>query len=139
MDECSSNMRNSFKNYYYYSFAEEYYRRPGSGHVWPPRCYACSFCKREFRSAQALGGHMNVHRRDRARLKQSRRVNEGQTKPSQAGSKPAIFSHLAYSPAIKELAGRKVLSSETMHSKRSNMEDIDLELRLGDPPVLVKY
>lgn len=37
---------------------------------WPPRCYTCTFCKREFRSAQALGGHMNVHRRDRARLRQ---------------------------------------------------------------------
>ncbi|PIN15569.1 hypothetical protein CDL12_11775 [Handroanthus impetiginosus] len=36
------------------------------GFIWPPRCYKCSFCKREFRSAQALGGHMNVHRRDRA-------------------------------------------------------------------------
>ncbi|XP_009800624.1 transcriptional regulator SUPERMAN-like [Nicotiana tabacum] len=35
---------------------------------WPPKCYTCSFCKREFRCAQALGGHMNVHRRDRARL-----------------------------------------------------------------------
>lgn len=41
------------------------------GCVWPPRSYSCSFCNREFRSAQALGGHMNVHRRDRARLKQS--------------------------------------------------------------------
>lgn len=40
------------------------------GCVWPPRSYSCSFCRREFRSAQALGGHMNVHRRDRARLKQ---------------------------------------------------------------------
>ncbi|XP_076925169.1 zinc finger protein 10-like [Bidens hawaiensis] len=39
------------------------------GCVWPPRSYTCSFCRREFRSAQALGGHMNVHRRDRARLK----------------------------------------------------------------------
>ncbi|KAL2336567.1 hypothetical protein Fmac_011013 [Flemingia macrophylla] len=38
--------------------------------IWPPRSYPCSFCRREFRSAQALGGHMNVHRRDRARLKQ---------------------------------------------------------------------
>ncbi|CAL9205991.1 unnamed protein product, partial [Musa hybrid cultivar] len=37
---------------------------------WPPRSYSCNFCRREFRSAQALGGHMNVHRRDRARLKQ---------------------------------------------------------------------
>ncbi|GKU91980.1 hypothetical protein SLEP1_g5776 [Rubroshorea leprosula] len=41
------------------------------GCLWPPRSYSCSFCRREFRSAQALGGHMNVHRRDRARLKQS--------------------------------------------------------------------
>ncbi|KAF8650238.1 hypothetical protein HU200_063993 [Digitaria exilis] len=33
-------------------------------------CYTCGYCRREFRSAQALGGHMNVHRRDRARLRQ---------------------------------------------------------------------
>ncbi|CAI8584865.1 unnamed protein product [Vicia faba] len=39
--------------------------------TWPPRSYTCSFCRREFRSAQALGGHMNVHRRDRARLHQN--------------------------------------------------------------------
>ncbi|XP_030524859.1 transcriptional regulator SUPERMAN-like [Rhodamnia argentea] len=41
------------------------------GATWPPRSYTCSFCRREFRSAQALGGHMNVHRRDRAKLHQS--------------------------------------------------------------------
>ncbi|KAJ4822120.1 hypothetical protein Tsubulata_002846 [Turnera subulata] len=35
------------------------------------RNYTCSYCKREFNSAQALGGHTNVHRRDRsARLRQ---------------------------------------------------------------------
>ncbi|XP_052171622.1 uncharacterized protein LOC127787597 [Diospyros lotus] len=44
---------------------------PMGGFVWPPRSYSCSFCRKEFRSAQALGGHMNIHRRDRARLKQS--------------------------------------------------------------------
>ncbi|KAH9324966.1 hypothetical protein KI387_005144, partial [Taxus chinensis] len=38
--------------------------------TWPPRSYTCSFCRKIFRSAQALGGHMNVHRRDRARLRQ---------------------------------------------------------------------
>ncbi|XP_009142836.1 zinc finger protein 11 [Brassica rapa] len=37
---------------------------------WPPKNYTCSFCRREFRSAQALGGHMNVHRRDKAKLRQ---------------------------------------------------------------------
>ncbi|OMP11609.1 Zinc finger, C2H2-like protein [Corchorus capsularis] len=58
------------------SFGEDYL----AGFSWPPRSYTCSFCKREFRSAQALGGHMNVHRRDRARLRQSPpRVDHGQT------------------------------------------------------------
>lgn len=52
------------------AFAEDFAGQLG-GCVWPPRSYSCSFCGREFRSAQALGGHMNVHRRDRARLKQS--------------------------------------------------------------------
>ncbi|KAK3231662.1 hypothetical protein Dsin_003543 [Dipteronia sinensis] len=53
------------------AFAEDANGSLGGGCVWPPRSYSCSFCKREFRSAQALGGHMNVHRRDRARLKHS--------------------------------------------------------------------
>ncbi|WOK93792.1 hypothetical protein Cni_G02493 [Canna indica] len=52
------------------AFAEDAAGRYLGGCVWPPRSYSCSFCQREFRSAQALGGHMNVHRRDRARLRQ---------------------------------------------------------------------
>ncbi|XP_076901864.1 uncharacterized protein LOC143556429 [Bidens hawaiensis] len=51
------------------AFAED--TRNVMGTTWPPRSYTCTFCKREFRSAQALGGHMNVHRRDRARLHQA--------------------------------------------------------------------
>uniref|UniRef100_A0A1J3J7L3 Putative transcriptional regulator RABBIT EARS n=1 Tax=Noccaea caerulescens TaxID=107243 RepID=A0A1J3J7L3_NOCCA len=51
-----------------FAAVEEYGGRGGC--MWPPRSYSCSFCGREFKSAQALGGHMNVHRRDRARLKQ---------------------------------------------------------------------
>jgi hypothetical protein len=38
------------------------------GGAWPPRSYTCAFCRREFKSAQALGGHMNVHRRERAKM-----------------------------------------------------------------------
>ncbi|XP_006657385.1 zinc finger protein 10-like [Oryza brachyantha] len=56
------------------SWEEQAFAQDAAGHlggcVWPPRSYTCSFCRREFRSAQALGGHMNVHRRDRARLRQ---------------------------------------------------------------------
>jgi uncharacterized Zn-finger protein len=31
------------------------------------RSYECVFCKRGFTTAQALGGHMNIHRRDRGK------------------------------------------------------------------------
>ena len=30
------------------------------------RSYECVFCKRGFTTAQALGGHMNIHRKDKA-------------------------------------------------------------------------
>ena len=53
------------------------------GTTWPPRSYTCTFCRREFRSAQALGGHMNVHRRDRARLHQT---HPGQNNPTLSSS-----------------------------------------------------
>ncbi|KAL1539689.1 transcriptional regulator SUPERMAN-like [Salvia divinorum] len=45
------------------------------GFSWPQRNYSCSFCNKEFKSAQALGGHMNVHRRDRARMRLSPNPN----------------------------------------------------------------
>ncbi|KAJ4883391.1 putative transcriptional regulator RABBIT EARS [Raphanus sativus] len=44
-----------------FAAVEEY--GSGNGCMWPPRSYSCSFCGREFKSAQALGGHMNVHRK----------------------------------------------------------------------------
>lgn len=33
------------------------------------RSYECVFCKRGFTTAQALGGHMNIHRKDRVKTK----------------------------------------------------------------------
>ncbi|MED6174721.1 hypothetical protein PIB30_071790 [Stylosanthes scabra] len=39
------------------------------------RSYECVFCKRGFTTAQALGGHMNIHRKDRAN-------NKGKIPPS---------------------------------------------------------
>ena len=53
------------------NWEERAFAEDAGGSMWPPRSYSCTFCKREFRSAQALGGHMNIHRRDRARLKQN--------------------------------------------------------------------
>jgi hypothetical protein len=39
----------------------------------PLRCFTCRFCRREFRNAQALGGHMNVHREERKRARDGAR------------------------------------------------------------------
>lgn len=61
------------------------------GTTWPPRSYTCTFCRREFRSAQALGGHMNVHRRDRAKLRQSPPVPATEPSLSSASSSAVIF------------------------------------------------
>ncbi|KAL5985391.1 transcriptional regulator [Asimina triloba] len=61
------------------------------GTTWPPRSYTCAFCRREFRSAQALGGHMNVHRRDRARLHQSSPPGSDSPAPSSYSCPSPIF------------------------------------------------
>ncbi|KAF7147177.1 hypothetical protein RHSIM_Rhsim03G0134200 [Rhododendron simsii] len=186
-----------------------------SGFIWPPRSYSCSFCKREFRSAQALGGHMNVHRRDRARLKlpvsppnedvhQLNHNNPSQVcyeysnlEPSDNPSFRSISPHGHYSPSRvspdsktavekgtrredfvgnnlfvgwnsvisenrpcgfdgfdvdhqevisshkRHKTSRKVssstfqrccLQSEVLGQKTGSLEELDLELRLGDPP-----
>ncbi|XP_024542105.1 zinc finger protein STAMENLESS 1 [Selaginella moellendorffii] len=55
---------------------------------WPPRSYSCSFCAREFRTAQALGGHMNVHRRERAYANQLGLISKAASNSSSAGVAP---------------------------------------------------
>ncbi|KAK8614738.1 hypothetical protein V6N13_068533 [Hibiscus sabdariffa] len=40
-------------------------------HAVSSRSYECVFCKRGFSTAQALGGHMNIHRKDRAKSRLS--------------------------------------------------------------------
>ncbi|XWS55631.1 hypothetical protein CRYUN_Cryun09bG0017500 [Craigia yunnanensis] len=71
----SSHLQASTNDAYDDSWIEQAFAEDAAGSlggcIWPPRSYSCSFCGREFRSAQALGGHMNIHRRDRAKLKQS--------------------------------------------------------------------
>ncbi|XVF76667.1 hypothetical protein PTKIN_Ptkin13bG0285200 [Pterospermum kingtungense] len=39
------------------------------------KSYTCSFCRKGFANAQALGGHMNIHRKDRAKLRESSEEN----------------------------------------------------------------
>ncbi|GMH22602.1 hypothetical protein Nepgr_024445 [Nepenthes gracilis] len=116
--------------------------------TWPPRSYACTFCNREFRSAQALGGHMNVHRRDRARARLSRTHIEHN--PTKFNPPAPPSSTLINSPNYQEyfMANNEGLtrsspgssSSKTKgcvsrknrcNTEKKPVEDLDLELRLG--------
>ncbi|CAK9329166.1 unnamed protein product [Citrullus colocynthis] len=59
------------------------------------RSYECIFCKRGFTNAQALGGHMNIHRKDRP------------NKP------PKIES---FSPSSSSLQSNQVIGSSTFNN-----------------------
>ncbi|KAE8698102.1 DNA-binding family protein [Hibiscus syriacus] len=61
------------------------------GTTWPPRSYTCTFCRREFRSAQALGGHMNVHHRDRARLHHAVQPDSPNSSSTTTNSSSTLF------------------------------------------------
>ncbi|KAK6794087.1 hypothetical protein RDI58_007540 [Solanum bulbocastanum] len=122
--------------------------------------YICRFCKKVLRCAQALGGHMNIHRRDRARLKQLPSINEADSQNQSNSTLPAYMEHQNQSiirPSDEKedfnlldddeccvetsLSASKrqkstivcydFIRSEALKIKRKSMEDIDLELRLG--------
>lgn len=50
------------------SSSTDYYHQHQTSDI--TRSFKCSFCNRGFSNAQALGGHMNIHRKDRAKLRQ---------------------------------------------------------------------
>ncbi|GJT52844.1 zinc finger protein 10-like protein [Tanacetum coccineum] len=89
------NKSSIFNNSFSHSWEEQAFaddaRGPLGGFVWPPRSYSCNFCRREFRSAQALGGHMNVHRRERAKLKQSPNSTQQNPKSILESTTPSCF------------------------------------------------
>ncbi|BBG92459.1 telomerase activator1 [Prunus dulcis] len=130
-----------------------------SGSTTAKRSYECTFCKRGFTNAQALGGHMNIHRKDRAKAKQL--VSGGFRVLSGCGSEelPDVFSAIWVQPRIpygydhddsigsrhqslgvnQELWGANLSlqfspnhleDDEYRRGLRSN-DEVDLELRLG--------
>ncbi|KAG1362548.1 zinc finger protein 5-like [Cocos nucifera] len=70
--------------------------------------YECTFCKRGFTTAQALGGHMNIHRKDRARMQHGRMVSSvsGKAEEDLEGygyNIPNSYHHRAYSRVSESL------------------------------------
>ncbi|XP_047949427.1 transcriptional regulator SUPERMAN-like [Salvia hispanica] len=157
MEKASSNM----KQMHHFKFkVPSFDLVEGDLVAWPPRSYVCTFCKREFRCAQALGGHMNVHRRDRARLRQSPPRDSGgnyapfnlnlepnpsfHSNPSSSpsSSPPASMKFPHFTPKLatptpittdfmKVRAAKGLLDLEIGLISSSNEEELDLELRLG--------
>ncbi|KAE8733023.1 Plastid transcriptionally active 16 [Hibiscus syriacus] len=56
------------------------------------RSYDCTFCKRGFSNAQALGGHMNIHRRHKAKLKQPSPTHENALQSSDISKTIPLYS-----------------------------------------------
>lgn len=94
--------------------------------AWPPRSYPCSFCRREFRSAQALGGHMNVHRRDRARLTHGS-PPPPPPPPPPSRAPPAMIPNLNYPPPSSSSSTNKKL----LDAPSSIEMELELELGVG--------
>ncbi|KAF8101886.1 hypothetical protein N665_0201s0193 [Sinapis alba] len=112
------------------AFAED----DAAGSLWPPRSYSCSFCRREFKSAQALGGHMNVHRRDRARLKQS---DDDQYLFSKPSSPPDEYPSHAYNNDTRETSSYTlVFNSNPNHFESQHSCVIDLSSSPSSLPYL---
>lgn len=69
--------------------------------------YECMFCKRGFTTAQALGGHMNIHRKDRARMQHGRMISPASGKAEEDPEvygyhKPYPNHHRTYYPRVSE-------------------------------------
>jgi len=112
------------------------------------RSYSCTFCKRGFSNAQALGGHMNIHRRDRAKLKQQSseenllsldisnkntndQVDLEENHETQRG-KLITTKELPHSSSLVDIRGSGGVMAQRIEEKKC---DLDLELRLGYQPM----
>ncbi|XP_074567086.1 uncharacterized protein LOC141823733 [Curcuma longa] len=82
------------------------------------RSFDCIFCKRGFSNAQALGGHMNLHRKDKAKAKAKL---QGPRFPFGVSKSAAASWRLDGEETEQTAAGQHGVA----------VEELDLELRLG--------
>lgn len=98
------------------------------------RSYGCVFCKRGFTTAQALGGHMNIHRKDRAKTKPAPKQSPSSNKHNQeAYTSQALYPWSSAHPSHHFSAHDASLihGPETSVRSTNAFYGHDLSLRLG--------
>ncbi|EFH52486.1 zinc finger family protein [Arabidopsis lyrata subsp. lyrata] len=115
------------------------------------RPYICEFCERGFSNAQALGGHMNIHRKDRAKLRQANLKEEDSEEAICTTSRNRFEQELIELPFFVDTVGPRRKEEDDRSKNCSGDEEekkmrilqnalsqsaevIDLELRLGLDP-----
>ncbi|KAL1195872.1 Transcriptional regulator TAC1 [Cardamine amara subsp. amara] len=116
------------------------------------RPYICDFCERGFSNAQALGGHMNIHRKDRAKLRQANLKEEDIEEAISTTSRNRFDQDLIELPFFVDTVGPTTTKQEDdkienclgdeeenkmkilQKALSQSAEFIDLELRLGFDP-----
>ncbi|XVF55215.1 hypothetical protein PTKIN_Ptkin06aG0018800 [Pterospermum kingtungense] len=93
----------------------------GSGQA---KSYTCSFCKKGFSNAQALGGHMNIHRKDRAKLRESSEENMLSSDINVKKTNPPDHDHSQVSKIVLESSQDKSPSSLKRPCKFFKEDDV---------------
>lgn len=110
-------------------------------HWWPSQAYHCTFCPRVFRTAQALGGHMNIHRRERAFANDTgthRRDSPTNSILSRSSSLPSsLFGGSSHAPSTSRMehcyANRRIAPAPDSTHSVAKLEDGSSGNNISDP------
>ncbi|KAK4266116.1 hypothetical protein QN277_027085 [Acacia crassicarpa] len=80
------------------------------------RSYECTFCRRGFTNAQALGGHMNIHRKDRAKNKAKQITPHNNSSSLSNRFSIEDYSFASASPFLSEISSSSGQQSSKFYS-----------------------